>query len=151
MTRVELGVLPHIVDTVVFIKDGGVGKVLSLSMTVKVPSGMTESDLARPVVEVNDFETGMLEYEIYTYGEQTVVIPVSSEGEKKAISRFAEEGLRQELGYHLKEDFNVEMVSDNRIKLYVPERAIPKIIGSLRSIYNKKMIKFLHFRHFSSF
>ena len=50
--------------------------VLSLKMEVKVPSGMTEADLARPVVTVHDFETGKLEYELYSYGEETVVVPV---------------------------------------------------------------------------
>ncbi|MCK4590054.1 MAG: Flp pilus assembly complex ATPase component TadA [Nanoarchaeota archaeon] len=130
LTRVELGVLPHIVDTVIFIKNGEVGKVLELSMTVKVPTGMTESDLARPVVEVNDFETGKLEYEIYTYGEQTVVIPVEGEGEKSALSRYAEEGLIRTLSSYIKGDFNVEVISDNRIRLFVPEHLIPKIIGS---------------------
>lgn len=130
LSRVELGVLPHIVDTVVFIKDGMVSKVLELSMTVKVPTGMTESDLARPVVEVTDFETGKLDYEIYTYGEQTVVIPVEEGKEKSALSRFAEEGLIRTLSAYIKEDFNVEVISDNRIRLFVPEHAIPRIIGS---------------------
>jgi len=32
--------------------------------------------LARPVVEVKNFLTGELEYELYTFGEQTMVIPV---------------------------------------------------------------------------
>ena len=62
--KIELGVIPHIVDTVIFIKDGQINKVLSLQMEVKVPSGMTEADLARPVVTVTDFETTKLEFEI---------------------------------------------------------------------------------------
>ncbi|MFH2027831.1 MAG: ATPase, T2SS/T4P/T4SS family, partial [Nanoarchaeota archaeon] len=41
--RIEMGVIPQIIDTVVFIKNGNVNKVLSLKMTVKVPSGMTEA------------------------------------------------------------------------------------------------------------
>ncbi len=74
--RIELGVIPHIMDTVVFIKNGGVEKVFNVIMEVKVPSGMTESDLARPIVVVSDFEDGKPEFEIYSYGEETVVIPV---------------------------------------------------------------------------
>lgn len=50
-------------------------------MTVKVPTGMTEADLARPVVEVRDFETGKLEYEIYTFGEENVIVPVKEKKE----------------------------------------------------------------------
>ena len=74
--RVELGVIPSIVDTVVFIRNGQVDTVYELAMTVKLPTGLREADLARPVVEVRDFLTGELAYEIYTFGEQTVVVPI---------------------------------------------------------------------------
>jgi len=74
--RVELGMIPSVVDTVIFIEDGGVRKVYELGMTVKLPTGLREAELARPVIEVRDYLTGDLEYEIYTFGEQTVVVPV---------------------------------------------------------------------------
>ncbi len=74
--RVDLGMIPSIIDTVVFIDKGEVSKVYVVSMTVKLPTGLKEADLARPVVEVRDFLTNELEYEIYTFGEQTVVVPV---------------------------------------------------------------------------
>ena len=48
-------------------------KVYEISLTVKVPYKMTEADLARPVVEVKDFSTGLTEYEIYTFGEENVI------------------------------------------------------------------------------
>lgn len=74
--RVDLGMIPSIVDTVIFIKNGWVDKVYELGITVKLPTGLREAELSRPVVEVRDFLTGELEYEIYTFGEQTVVVPV---------------------------------------------------------------------------
>ncbi|MDD5111728.1 MAG: PINc/VapC family ATPase [Candidatus Altiarchaeota archaeon] len=74
--RVELGIIPHVVDTVIFLKAGALEKVYELAMTVKVPYGMTESDLSRPVIEVKDFESGRPEYEMYSYGEEVVVIPI---------------------------------------------------------------------------
>ena len=40
------------------------------------PTGLKEVELSRPVVEVRDFLTGELEYEMYTFGEQTIVVPV---------------------------------------------------------------------------
>jgi ATPase len=76
LRRVDLGMIPSIIDTVIFIENGQVNKVYELAMTVKLPTGLREADLARPVVEVRDFLTGNLEYEIYTFGEQTVVVPV---------------------------------------------------------------------------
>ncbi len=80
--RVELGMIPSIVDTVIFIDSGEVAKVYELQMTVKLPTGLKEADLSRPVVEVRNFLTGELEYEIYTWGEQTMVIPVKQIGAK---------------------------------------------------------------------
>ena len=80
--RLELGVIPSVLDTILYIDSGQVATVLEVKMVVKVPSGLIESDLARPVVEVRDFATGDIAYEMYTFGEQTVVIPVG-EGNKR--------------------------------------------------------------------
>src|SRR3989338_6710454 len=126
--RVEMGVIPQVIDTVIFIKNGFINKVIALKMTVKVPSGMTEADLARPVVVVNDFETGKLEYEIYSYGEQTVVIPVQSGRDKTSIHKLAESTILQEFQKYSR-NVEVEMVSENKCIVYVPEADIARIIG----------------------
>ncbi|MFX1517497.1 MAG: ATPase, T2SS/T4P/T4SS family [Promethearchaeota archaeon] len=77
--RLELGVIPSVLDTIIYIEAGTISRVLEVKMTVKVPAGLVESDLARPVVEVKDFESGKTVYEMYTFGEQTVVIPLENE------------------------------------------------------------------------
>lgn len=79
--RVELGQLPSTVDTVLHIEAGRVAKVAALSLKVKLPTGMSsqQRDLARPVVEVRDFERGALEYEIFSFGGEKVVVPVRGE------------------------------------------------------------------------
>jgi len=92
LRRVELGMIPSIIDTVIFIEYGRVSKVYDLSMTVKLPTGLKEAELARPVVEVRDFLTGELEYEIYTFGEQTMVVPV-----KKVRPSIIEARIRREI------------------------------------------------------
>ena len=76
LQRVDIGLLPSIIDTVIFIDKGRVETVYELRMTVKLPTGLKEAELARPVVEVIDFFTNELVYEIYTFGEQRVVVPV---------------------------------------------------------------------------
>jgi len=78
--RVDLGMLPHVVDTVIFIEEGRIKKVYSLGITVKVPYGMKEEGLARPVVLVRDFESGEAEYEIYSFAEQVVIMPLKKRG-----------------------------------------------------------------------
>ncbi len=125
--RIELGVIPQVIDTVIFIKDGFVDKVLSLKMVVKVPTGMTEADLARPIVIVNDFETNKLEYELYSYGEETVVVPVMS-NHKTPTNKLAEKTIKDAFR-HYSEDVKVDVVSENKCTVYVPEINIAKIIG----------------------
>ncbi|MBN1156204.1 Flp pilus assembly complex ATPase component TadA [Candidatus Woesearchaeota archaeon] len=125
--RIELGVIPQIIDTVIFIKNGEISKVLSLNMTVKVPNGMTEADLARPVVVVNDFDTGRLEYELYSYGEETVVVPVRG-GAKVPSHQLAERSIEQELQKAIPLA-KAEMVSDHKCVVYAPEEEIPGLIG----------------------
>ena len=125
--RIELGVIPQVVDTVIFIKDGKIDKVLSLQMVIKVPSGMTEADLARPVVVVTDFETKKLEYELYSYGEETVVIPVTTT-KKNPVQELAEKTVEKEFRKYTN-NVEVEILSDNKVIVYVPDQAIAGIIG----------------------
>lgn len=125
--KVELGVTPHIIDTVIFIKAGIIEKIYSLNLTVRVPSGMTEADLARPLVEVTDFETGSLEYEIYTYGEQTAVVPVKEE-KKSSLKKLASEKIKAEIR-KFDPEAEIEFVSDSKIILKVKNEIIPRIIG----------------------
>jgi ATPase len=124
--RIEMGMIPQIIDTVVFVKWGKIDKVLSLKMKVKVPSGMTEADLARPIVEIRDFFSGKLEFEIYTYGEQTIVISV--EKEESGLNKLVMEGVKEKLKRYTK-TVEVEILSNNKLAIYVPSHAISKIIG----------------------
>jgi len=78
--RVELGIIPQVVDTVIHIVDGAVAQVLELDFTVKVPEGMFQEDLSRPVISITDFRSGRELFEIYTYGDQVVVMPVGQGG-----------------------------------------------------------------------
>ena len=135
-SRVELGVIPSVVDTSIYIEDGEIKSVLEVSMTVKVPSGMEEADLARPVIEIRDFETGDLKNEIYTYGEQTIVMDLDlidndkSENRKSSVDRIAEAEILRRLKKMIpKSKFNVEIISPDRVNIYVNEKLVPKIIG----------------------
>jgi len=74
--RIELGMLPSIIDTIIFIEGGDISSVLVIKMTVKVPSGFRDRDLARPVVEVRDYKSGQLEFEIYSFGQDIVINPI---------------------------------------------------------------------------
>lgn len=127
--RVELGMIPSLIDTVIFIKNGYVDKVYEVKMTVKLPTGLKEAELSRPVIEVRDFLTDELEYEIYTFGEQTVVIPV------KKYQREVAMGLIDKVARRVRSmlpgaDVRIE---DNAIIVLLPRHLI--------KTYNKKIRK----------
>ncbi|MEF8880729.1 MAG: PINc/VapC family ATPase, partial [Candidatus Nanohaloarchaea archaeon] len=120
--RVELGMIPQVCDTVVFIENAEVSEVYELEMVVKVPEGMTEEDLARPVIQIRKFEDSTPVYEVYTYGEETVVIPV---GERQGSG--AEELAKDQIEHFLKGRVSnpvIEFISSNHIKLFVEEDEI---------------------------
>lgn len=128
ITRVELGMIPHIIDTIIYVKDGEVKKVYNLSMLVKVPTGMTEQDLARPLVEVRDFENDKLEYEIYTFGEENVIVPVEEKEKIPAIKKLASERILQEIT-RFDPDAEIEIASENQAVVRVENEIVPRLIG----------------------
>ncbi|MFN6992206.1 MAG: LAGLIDADG family homing endonuclease, partial [Fervidobacterium sp.] len=125
--KIELGMIPHVIDTVIFLKDGEIKNVYYLQLTVKVPTGMTEADLARPIVEVRDFETGKLIYEIYSYGEENVVIPIKEE-KASAIEDLARKTILHEIK---KYDPHAEIAftSPERVTVRVDNNYISRLIG----------------------
>jgi len=127
--RVELGMIPQVVDTVVFIDEGDVRQLYEVEFTVKVPTGMGDTDLARPVIEVRDFESKQLAFEIYSFGEQVVVMPIGEVVAEKPIWKLAERALERELSRLLKGNVAVEVQSDNRAILYVEDHRIPYVLG----------------------
>jgi len=137
--RVELGVIPQVVDTIIFIDAGKIRKVYELNFTVKVPYGMMEEDLARPVIEVIDFDTKRVEYEIYTYGEQVVVMPIEQE-ELEAVKKMVEEVVSRYVT-----EYEVEVLSNRRAIVRVPEEEIPHLLGKrgrrIKRIENELKVK----------
>ena len=130
--RVDLGMIPHILDTIIFIKNGKIEKVYDVMLTVKVPTGMSEADLARPLVEVRDFETQAIEYEIYTYGEENVVVPISElkpvTQSDNIIKKLAESKIRDTIR-RFDPDADINIISDNRVQVKVGKDVIARIIG----------------------
>ena len=132
MGRVELGMVPHILDTIIFVREGSIKKVYELTLTVKVPSGMTEADLARPLVEVRDFESGVIEYEIYTFGDENVVVPVSKlvkQGRiESGVHKLAQSKI-MDIVRRFDPCAEVNVISDNKVQIRVSKEAAPRVIG----------------------
>ncbi len=129
--RVELGMIPQIVDTVVYIEAGQVHTVYDVGTEVKVPAGLTAEDLARPVIQVTDFETGRPAYEIYTFNRQVVTVPLNEDGDEpeSGVGRIAKQEIEREIRSVAHGHVDVELKGGNDAVVYVEEGDIATVIG----------------------
>jgi ATPase len=131
--RLELGVIPSVLDTILYIDSGQVSTILEVKMTVKVPSGLIENDLARPVIEVRDFNTGDIVYEMYTFGEQTVVIPVGegNQRKKKQVSKESISEIEELIGQYASQPVKVIQKDQygRRFEIHSAMEDISRIVG----------------------
>lgn len=131
---IEMWIIPQVIDTVVYIDKWLVQEVLQLSLTVKVPEWMFSEELARPVVVITSFLSKQVQYEIYTFGEQIVVMPILEWIENKKstpkamISEYAKQSIDQKLSSILPCDF-VCKVKWSNLELFIPEYYKWRIIG----------------------
>jgi ATPase len=77
-----------------------------------------------------------LEYEIYTYGEENVVIPISKEAKSGGIERLAEAKIKETIR-RFDPDAEIEILSNNSIQVRVDKDVIPSIIGRGGSTINE--------------
>ncbi len=130
--HVELWIIPQMIDTIVYIEKWSIAEVLNLSLVVKVPHGMESSDLARPVIQVFAFGSQEAVYEIYSFGEQIVVMPLEDVHTTKAQSGMARHALwsiKKELYWMF--DFDFLLWSRwNSLTLYVPTKMKSRVIWS---------------------
>ncbi|AXR76528.1 ATPase (PilT family) [Natrarchaeobaculum sulfurireducens] len=131
--RVELGMIPQVVDTVVYIDAGEVNTVYDVRTEVKVPAGLTEEDLARPVIQVTNFQTGEPEYEIYTFNRQVVTVPLVDEeggpGHESGVDRIAKQEIEREIRSIARGYVDVELKTQDRAVVYVEQDDISTVIG----------------------
>jgi len=69
-----------------------------------------------------------LEYEIYTFGEENVIVPVSKKAKKIGIEKLAEEKIKDTFR-RFDPNAEVEILSENSIKVKVDKQNISSIIG----------------------
>jgi ATPase len=126
--KVELGLVSQVLDTVLHVESGKIQQVLELRMTVKPPSGMQE-ELARPVIEVVEFPTGKVTHEMFAFGSELAVVPVTETSQKKPLQQLAQKQLihtiRQWAGVHVR----VQFTSDTAATVYAPSNMISTLVG----------------------
>lgn len=120
---IEMGIVPQVIDTVIFIDKWKIKEILQLNLTVKVPEWMESDDLARPVIQVSSFFDKEIVYEIYSFGEQIVVMPLGEEIQTKEkwwkLNHYAKLSIDNILKEILPCSF-ISKVSGDKLELFVP-------------------------------
>jgi len=131
---IDMGIIPQVIDTVIFLDKGAIGEILQLSLVVKVPHGMQSEDLARPVILVKSFLSKKNVYEMYSFWEQIVVMPIDDipqGGFKKptGIAHYAQDAVKKKLATLLPCPFLSQVKGNRDVDMYVPIACKPGIIG----------------------
>ena len=79
LERVDFGLLPRTVDTVIFVNQGEVAQVYNLSFSIKEPAGFGGEIGARPVISLTGLGATATECEIFRYEGETIALPVDGE------------------------------------------------------------------------
>jgi ATPase len=158
--RVEFGVLPQIVNTIIFVDKGEIANLYDVEFTIKVPEGMPMEMQPRPVTMVRNYETGVLSFEIFKYEGETIVI--SSHGpsappeivlksppmalpekieEENTGWKVTEREIQREIGRYTDGPVDVRMLSDSKAVVYIDDKDVPAAIGkggkNIAAIVNK--------------
>ena len=154
--RVDFGVLPQIVNTIIFVDEGEILKVYDVEFTIKVPEGMAGEMHLRPVTIVRNYETGELAFEIFKYEGETIVISAPSQqamaepslkvqAEEKVDEnsgwKITEREIQREIGRYSDGTVDVRMLSDSKAVVYIDDKDVPAAIGkggkNIAAIVNK--------------
>lgn len=123
---IEMWIVPQVIDTVIFIDKWKIKEILQLNLTVKVPEWMESDDLARPVIQVSSFFDKEIVYEIYSFGEQIVVMPLGEDIQNQAkekgwkLNHYAKLSIDNILKEILPCSF-ISKVSWDTVQLFVPK------------------------------
>ncbi len=155
--RVDFGVLPQIVNTIIFVDKGEITSVYDVGFTIKVPEGMSSEINLRPVVTISEYETGDLVFEIFKYDSDTIVMPVIQQGiistplkppsvqkeeeEEPSSWKIVEKDIQREIGRYTEGYVDVHMLSENKAVVYIDDKDVPAAIGkggkNIAGIVNK--------------
>jgi ATPase len=154
--RVDFGVLPQVVNTIIFVDKGEITNVYDLGFTIKVPEGMSSEINLRPVTTLCDYETGELLFEIFKYDSETIVMPVmrpltaaaplkppviQKEPAESSSWKMVERDIQREIGRYTDGYVDVHMLSDSKAVVYIEDKDVPAAIGkggkNIAGIVNK--------------
>jgi ATPase len=154
LDRVDFGVLPQTIDTIIFVREGEITRVYDIDFSMGIPEGMSGENNIRPLIAIIDHETGEREFQIFKYEGETIVMPLVREGalpvvkvekeEEKITWKLTEREIQREIGRFTDGYVDVRMQSDNKAVVYIDDKDVPAAIGkggkNVAGIVNKLSI-----------
>jgi ATPase len=154
LDRVDFGVLPQTIDTIIFVREGEITRVYDIDFFMGIPEGMSGENNIRPLIAIIDHETGEREFQIFKYEGETIVMPLVREGalpvvkvekeEEKITWKLTEREIQREIGRFTDGYVDVRMQSDNKAVVYIDDKDVPAAIGkggkNVAGIVNKLSI-----------
>ncbi|MDD1678621.1 MAG: Flp pilus assembly complex ATPase component TadA, partial [Methanomicrobiales archaeon] len=152
LTRVDFGILPQVLNTILFVHEGEIARVYDLELVIKTPTGMNDERYIKPVIVVKDHETGNIAVEAFKHDQETFVIPslqpeeeapkVAAQKETERFSwKLSEKEIQREIGRFTDGYVDVRMISDNKAVVYIEDKDVPAAIGkggkNVSAIVNK--------------
>jgi ATPase len=154
--RIDFGVLPQIIQTIIFVDKGEIRNIYEIGFTIKVPEGMSNQMHLCPVTTIQDYETGEIVFEIFKYDSETIVMPVMHPGamgaplrtpvvpkeeEESSSWKITEKEIQREIGRYTDGYVDVHMLNDNKAVVYIEDKDVPAAIGkggkNIAAIVNK--------------
>jgi len=133
ISAVDMWTVPQVIDTVVFIKAGKVQEVLGIEQVVRTPAGMRSEDLARPLIEVSSLLHNTVLYEIYSYGDNVVVMPLdkvnSWSQDPWPLEKYAKRAIEQHMQELIEYRCHIEITGSQSLTMYVPDSIKWRVIG----------------------
>lgn len=139
---IELWMVAQVIDTVIFIKAWEVEEILTLKQVVKCPAWMSSDDLARPVIQVSSLLQQKELYEIYTYSDNVIVMPLDEVNwawaqKETWMMRYAKLWIEKHLRMIYKFPIAIELSWPNAITLYCNKKDIGRVIWKQWSIIDE--------------
>ena len=90
-----------------------------------------ESDLSRPVIEIRRFPSGELTHEMFAFGSEIAVVPVSGEdgGASPAMIMAADELKRQVIRHTGISVAHAKFLTESSAEIYVDQSAVGAVVG----------------------
>ncbi|MHC1629754.1 MAG: ATPase, T2SS/T4P/T4SS family [Methanoculleaceae archaeon] len=137
--RVDFGVLPEIVTTLITVRDGEIVQMEEVCFSIRVPEKMGDGGRPCPVIQIRDLITGEVCTEIFRYEGETIVHTLNSHRDRSGAKqpqkkermafRLAEKEIEREIGRYTDGPVYVRMMSDNKAVVYIDDRDVPAAIG----------------------